>query len=366
MKKLSLIPLLTVFIAFSNYSHGQHIEVAINKNVETLFILYPLVDLGLPPVENSLWDAAIQHFQKYKGHEAVKKLAALIGRTGIDGPVGLILHYSELPMISIRYQLDDNILKSFSETGDAQQGQSEIHEFIVAFKDFYIQADVDAFLAKHQAYYQRAIEDVKKNLPPDHFIPTLERYYGQQNRAYFLNPSPVLFPGFGFGKRIDTDEGLVVFNTFGPFRSDPANPSQLPYHFDRADRIRDLSVHEFGHSFVNPITELPENRALIEQYAHLFEPLKAQMARQGYGNWWICVTEHLVRLGEIRIALALQDPQTADKLRHTFTGQRNFVYLPQLESKIIEYEAKRDAYSSFGDFFPRLMEAFSEMDTLRD
>ena len=343
-------------------TQGQNIEVAINKNIETLFILYPLLDFGLPPVENSLWDAATLNFQKYKDHEAVKNLSTLIKRTGIDGPVGLMLHYSELPHISLRYELDENTLESFSDAGEAIDGQRVINEFIEAITGFFIIANVEAFLVKHETYYQKAIEDVKKNLPPSDFISSLEMYYGKRNKTYILNPSPVLFPGFGFGKRIVTDNGLVVFNTFGPFQPAMRNNSGMYYQFDNADKIRDLSVHEFGHSFVNPITEMPENRELIEQYAHLFEPLKAHMAKQGYRNWWICVTEHLVRLGEIRIALAMQDLATADKLRHDYTEQRHFVYLPYLEAKITEYENNRDGYPAFSDFFPILMKAFSEIE----
>lgn len=362
MKKLCLLFILAISVASCKQPKDQNIEVAINKNIETLFILYPLVDFGIPPLENSLWNAAAQHFGEYKEHEAVKKLATLTGRTGIDGPVGLMLHYSGLPHISLRYELDENTLKSFSETGDAMDGQREINEFIEAFTDFYIQADVEAFLAKHDAYYQKAIEDVKKNLPQEGFIETLEMYYGEKNMAYILNPSPVLFPGFGFGKRIVTDDGLVVFNTFGPFQPGKKNNSGIYYQFNKADMVRDLSVHEFGHSFVNPITELPENRNLIEQYAHLFEPLQEQMGKQGYRNWWICVTEHLVRLGEIRIALAMQDHKTAKKLRHDYTEQRHFVYLPNLEARISEYENNRDKYPAFSDFFPILMEAFSEIE----
>lgn len=362
MKKLNLIWLLAISVAMAKNSKGQNIEVSVNKNIETLFILYPLLDFGFPPVENSLWEDATVYFQDYKDHDAVKKLAILVNRTGIDGPVGLMLHYSELPNISHLHKLDENTLKSFSETGDVNDGQREINEFIEAFADFYIQSNVEAFLAKHNSYYQKAIEDVKKNLPTEGFIETLEMYYGKQNKAYILNPSPVLFPGFGFGKRIVTDEGLLVFNTFGPFRPGRSNHTEFHFHFDNADRIRDLSVHEFGHSFVNPITELPESKELIEQYAYLFEPLKEYMGQQGYRTWWICVTEHLVRLGEIRIAMAMQDHETADKLRNDYTVHRHFIYLPHLEAKITEYESNRDKYPTFSDFFPLLLNAFSEIE----
>jgi hypothetical protein len=87
------------------------------------------------------------------------------------------------------------------------------------------------------------------------------------------------------------------------------------------------------------------------------------MSEQAYRNWWTCVTEHIVRLGEIRIAIAMNDSLTAEKIRTENIEQNKFIYLPYLEGKIIEYENNRDKYHSFSDFFPELITTFSQIDT---
>lgn len=357
--------LIMVLIAFSVGCHNQNnksIQVKINKNIETLFILYPLVDIGMPPVSNSLCELARLEFLEYKDHEAVRLLDTLISRIGIDGPVNMIMSYTELPDIKKVHPIATRLLKSISGNEDVEKGQQTIDSFIVQFLDFYKKANIELFLEKHEDYYDKAIRDVQKHLPPDSFINTMEQYYGQVNKEYILNPSPALYPGFGFGSRIETVDGLIVFNTFGALNSIATNKLEILFDFDNYADIRDLAVHEFGHSFVNPLTEIPDNIGILNQYSYLFRPIEKSMSEQAYRSWRTCVTEHIVRLGEIRIALAMNDSLTATKIRTENIKQNNFIYLPFLEEKIVEYENNRDKYPSFSDFFPELISAFPEID----
>ena len=87
------------------------------------------------------------------------------------------------------------------------------------------------------------------------------------------------------------------------------------------------------------------------------------MEKQSYDDWWICVTEHIVRLGEIRISYALNDSAQAARLRENYVKNRNFIYIPALEEKVKEYEQNRAKYKSFGDFLPELLETFSQIDS---
>ena len=100
MKNLKFLLIILIVLSIGcNRVNKKTIKVKINKNIETLFILYPLADVGIPPANNSLCKIASNEFKDYKNHEVVRLLDTLISRTGIDGPVSLILHYSELPNI---------------------------------------------------------------------------------------------------------------------------------------------------------------------------------------------------------------------------------------------------------------------------
>jgi len=87
------------------------------------------------------------------------------------------------------------------------------------------------------------------------------------------------------------------------------------------------------------------------------------MDEQAYDNWNTCVIEHIVRLGEIRIAYVLNDSTSANKIRKEYIDTNKFIYIPNLEKKILEYENNRTKYKTFSDFFPTLIEAFAEIDT---
>ncbi len=122
--------------------------------------------------------------------------------------------------------------------------------------------------------------------------------------------------------------------------------------------VADLVYHEFGHSFTNPIVDALAPR--VEATAALFGPLRAEMARQAYVNWAICVREHFVRAAAARLIRGERGDvegraQVADDL------SRGFRYLPPLYRALGDYEKDRAKYRRIGDFAPRLMEELEKI-----
>jgi hypothetical protein len=88
------------------------------------------------------------------------------------------------------------------------------------------------------------------------------------------------------------------------------------------------------------------------------------MQKQNYGTWWDCVAEHLVRLGEIRIAERSRDSLLANRLRVENIEKNKFIFLPELEEKIQVYEANKK-YDSFLSYLPELITTFEQF-TVQD
>lgn len=335
-------------------------DVYISKNAETLFIIYTIADLGITTPNESFSATASTEFEIFRDHQAVEMVQFIAKNHGIDALPQLILHFSELPDFEPIHPFDSNSsTESLVNQYDDSLWVSET--FVVAFKDFYRIANVEGFITKHQAIYHKTLSDVHRHLPSGDLIKAMESFYGIGHKSYVLIPTPTLFPTWGFGGRVQSNCSLHVFNTFGAQRFIRRSKGRSIIDFDSKENIQNISVHEFGHSFVNPIAEKPENREAIESFSHLFEPIREHMSRQGYNNWWICVVEHLVRLGEIRIAESLGDTKNAKWLRNNYTNKRNFIYLPHLENKIIEYENNQDKYQRFEDFFPELISVFAKI-----
>jgi hypothetical protein len=360
MKRLAFITILILFIVSGcKQSRSDDYQVSISRNAETLFIIYSIADFGITTLDESFSKTASEEFNDYKDHNAVRLVEQFAKNHGIDALPKFIRHFSELPDFQLIYPFDADCeshkwATKYDDLDMVTQGLA------TALIDFYTEAKVEDFIRKNEAIYSKTISDVYKHLPTNNLISSMEQYYGIEHKAYVLIPSPTLFPSWGFGGSIQDGDKKIVYNTFGPQRVVRKGGKRV-IDFNSPDKIRNISVHEFGHSFVNPIADKPENRELINRYSHLFDPIKDELTKQAYTNWWVCVVEHLVRLGEIRISEAMGNRANAKMLRHDYTTNRSFIYLPLLERKIVEYESNRDKYPTFEDFIPELLSVFAEV-----
>ena len=101
------------------------------------------------------------------------------------------------------------------------------------------------------------------------------------------------------------------------------------------------------------------NTILIDQYKHLYtSELKEALPKQ-VGTWFDCMAEHLVRLGEIRLAMRSGNTSWAEELRSYHIEDQKFIFLPDLEEKIKEYE-KDDRIKSFEDYLPELLSVLKQ------
>ncbi|WP_299362908.1 DUF4932 domain-containing protein [Winogradskyella sp.] len=353
MNKLLMFALsFFLFIACKN-EHRKEINVITNYNIETLAICFEIAENGFWnfPFDDyqPMKELARNEFEKYKKHQAILLIDSLVSQGfWLDKMTEVMLKTSSVPNAKLIHKLDESTTKKIKDNQDI------IERFINAMNAFYLDAKLEAFFEKHRSYFANVNSEVKKNLPPKHFISTMEDYYGKQNESYTLIPSPTIYHTMGFGMRIKANVGFKVFNVFGPVIM-TKDSTQFGYGFGNSKEIDELTVHEFGHSFINPITELESNKKLIDKSEHLFSPIKSIMERQGYRSWSTCVAEHIVRLGEIRIALAMNDTIRANRLRSEYIDNRGFIYLKNLETSIIKYENNRDTYNSIDTYLPQLL-----------
>jgi hypothetical protein len=347
----------------SVYSNQKTINVKISNNIETLAVLYIISDVGLNAHQGSLSYEAKQQFKNFKNHEIIALFKELLKKTDLGKPIKFFLSLSEFPDARISATLDTGFIRTLIGSQNINDTANFINKFLKSANDFYVKAKIAKFIQDHKSYYDKCISDVIKNLPDDNFIPTMENYYGKKFNSYTIVPSPILFPFIGFGFTIKNQTKSDVFYVAGPY-DEPDSTQKYAYGFNSSADIREMCVHEFGHSFVNPTTDLPKNKELIEKYSHLFDPIKKYMTEQAYGDWYTCVNEHIVRLGEIRIANAMNDTVTANRLRDEYLQNKKFVYLPYLERNILEYEKSREKYKSFDEFFLILIQkSFTQIDT---
>ena len=342
------------------------INVETNKNVETLAICFEIADKGFWKIPFNDYQPmkylARKRFEQFRDQNVIQIIDTLVNKGfWLDAMVEVLLKSSPLPNAELKYELEKSTISRLSN--NKEEATRLINEFLISLNKFYIDARLPDYFTENKNYFDSVNNEVRKNLPNKHFITTMESYYGKQNDSYTLIPVPTLWHTAGLGLRIKGTSGFKVYNIFGPLIV-TKDSLDFGYGYNNPDKINELTVHEFGHSFINPVTELPENRTLIDKYNYLFKPIKDKMAKQGYNNWWTCVTEHLVRLGEIRISYALGDSSRADRIRNDYINNHSFIYLTHLEKVIIDYEKNRKEFKSINAYIPILLKSFGQIDTL--
>jgi len=242
-----------------------------------------------------------------------------------------------------------------------------VRDFIQLANQFYQDSEFGKKYKENKAIYEAIEEEVKHHLPQKGFIEAMETFYQESFLSYNLCPSPLLPAGngMGFGPYRETAAGKAVFNVFSGLDKPDIHPTNLlkdkaTYGFNNDGWIREICTHEFGHSFVNgPLSKHRKQFAPFKK--QLKKPIRKKMRRQGYGNWEATLAEHLVRVGEIRIADRLGLKEVSNDLFYDYYIGRKFMYLPHFLEVFRQYE-EQSTYASFIDFLPQVVSSLSQID----
>ncbi|KAB1153399.1 DUF4932 domain-containing protein [Tenacibaculum aiptasiae] len=239
------------------------------------------------------------------------------------------LHYSNFilslqPFPYAKVNNDNAFINKFDNIEDA-------NKFVSALNKFHIEISFDTFLEKHKMYYNTMEKEVKQNIPKENFIVEMERFFKKKVDNYILYPSLTML----FGQAFAVGSNNTIGNVFACFGKPKEinNTSKLNLGFNNSSSIRNICVHEFGHSFVNPAVDKVSNE-IIKSKEYLFEPIKIKMSDQGYSQWKFSLYEHFVRANEVIIAKLLGDKTEANKILKDNIDNRSFILLPQIVEKL--------------------------------
>jgi hypothetical protein len=379
MSKRFLLFLTTILFTFSGKAQTTKnnvavklIEVEFNKNVELLGFVYFVGYEGRQlesETDSTVRNREIIHYaygynlyQQYKQFENSENLAVIIGfaqNIWLDYFINLLLQLDDFPQARLTDKVEEKDYIRFSQNKDPMEARKNAAACVDAFNKLYKEVNFDAYLKQNSNKYDNALQQVKSRLPSGKFISAMESFYKRQFHSYTLVPSLTIPAGMGFGARYGLENKICIFNVFGAFdRQNFNDETRLDMGFANEKQIRELSTHEFGHSFVNPIVDqLPE--ALVTQTEKLFEPISSDMTRQGYGQWKICLYEHFVRAGEVIIASRLGNIKDAEYLKRHYIEDRKFIYLPVILKELEAYTKGRTM--AYKDALKQAMEQLNKL-----
>ena len=355
-------------IPANNPINQNQIQIEINENIETIGIILNLSELGDFILSNSRNERNYEFtrlirnkFKDYKNHQAVLKFNKL-NELNLARPNYYYygLSFSKLPEFKLIYPKYDEFYTN--EKFNKNKVDSILNDFDISIRNFYKDAKLKEYFDENKIIYKKIATEIQ-NVIPKKIISVMEQYFGQYENGYVIIPSPTIPNGWNFGPEITTKLSKTFYHLSGPSydlkpkREDLAKVTDKDsLGFDDKEKITELAIHEFGHSFVR-FLDKNDNKKLIEQLSYLnTDELKENLKKIGEGTEWSTgFEEHLVRASEIMVWKKLGNQKIADEKLKYEREKEGLLYIYEFVDSLEKYERKRDEYITLEIYFTELI-----------
>lgn len=333
------------------------VNISVDPRIELLSVVQLLSDYPLLTGSHFQYKREVlNYFSPYKSHPAVQKFKEMSekGFTS-DAPPAVMLYLSDPPELKNVLPFTNYVNLIIDRAG----GEENLEAFIEALRDFAIKSNFMDFFNAHKDFYSTLINDVKVRLGKYKDVSMLEDFYGISKNSYNIIIA-TLYPNGGYGPQIESEPSKYdIYCIIGPFFSE--------------DTLRLIVWHEFSHSFVNPTTE--KYRDEVNKYFKLFLPIidKDVSGSMAYLQWWRWyVAENIVRAvsGKFNKEVIEQKfgPEVAEEILREILFhndvEQGYIYVEGIYGLLDTYEESRDKYPTFEDFYPVILNYFSEISKL--
>lgn len=221
--------------------------------------------------------------------------------------------------------------------------------------DFYVKSNFATFFKQHKAFYQTIC---------DAYDSTIISKFNQNWYEHFYGVPPT-----------DNFEVIIGFTNgggnYGPSRQLPdctrdvyaiigyaLGENGKPYFMSNPETYISTLIHEFNHSFVNPLTA--DNSAQMEDIGkELMRFSENVMRKNAYNNWQTTINESIVRAAVI--LYNIDNGASADTVRQLVIDEMatGFNWMPELVKCLQSYSKNRDKYPTFGKYYPAITDSLN-------
>ncbi|RDY26733.1 DUF4932 domain-containing protein [Romboutsia weinsteinii] len=338
----------------------NNINIMIDPRIELLSVIFYLSPTynnetsSIIPEDISYKKDVEKYFKEYKDHKAVK-MFELMYKEGFayDAPPTSMLFLTNTPVLKIKENIDKDDYM-YTQCMERAGGEDRFIRFIEELNKFCEESNFYDFYNKHIDYYNKILDNTIKGLKDVDYISQMEEYYGKKQNSYNIILSGMLYAN-NYGPRIkDTSGNFDIYSIQGSFDIEDDLPK-----FDDEEFFKYLVRHEFGHSFVNPVTT--DNIDTVNKYENLYTPIESEMKKQAYSNWDTSLNEHIVRAVVIRMTEINDGKNEAEKYIDK-ERKSSFIYIDDIVNLLKdEYEPNRDKYSTFEDFYPNILKLLDDL-----
>jgi len=328
------------------------LRIQVDPRVELLSLIFRLAgnsEYSQGKVQSYTEDVE-KKFNPFRDHEAVKMAGQLRRSRGVsyDACMSMAVHVNNVRELELLVPLDP-----WPEGLDKRWTARDAKRFLEAARGFVKDTGFTEFLEQHRSLYETTETRIRTLMNKEGHLEWFQEFFGERAEATFTMTPGLLNGGSCYGVHCREPNGKDnLYCILGVWKTDTQG---LP-EFTR-DMVGTV-VHEFGHSYSNPIVTRHEAELRAAGEA-LFKPLADKMRAQAYGSGQTLLCESLVRACEVRYSFRYDGP-AAGRRSIDYQKGRGFLWMAELSDLLAEYETNRAKYPTLEAFSPRLVGFFNE------
>jgi len=346
-------PVITILLAVITMTSMAQIKPEVSETVELMSILSRTAGLqeyrmdmgGLYTKDTEEW------FSPHKEHPLVGYYQTLRAKYGIG--------HDAVMTMAINIAAENGAIKMLTDKSalGKRWENVDVDTFMVLLNQFYTDTRFHDFFLRHKEFYKEGCQLYEDNVMPYFNQSWYSKFYGTQPTDRFRVVIGFTNGGGNYGpKRQLPGQPEEVFAIAGYY----VNP-QTGKAFENGLDYASTLIHEFNHSFVNPLLEAESNIALMQRVGQGMLKLTAySMTRQSYNSWQTVVNESIVRAAVI--IYMMENGFSEQQIQQEMLDQvvRDFRWMPELVSALRNYIGSRSQYPTLNDFYPEIARTLNE------
>ncbi len=345
---------LVLTLPVSQESDPRPLEARVDPRIELMSLIFRLAGNPEYNQHNSVSpysEAVEKHFRSFADDSVVQTAQALRRRHGVsyDAVMSLAVHLEEGFAFDLALPLDPS-----PERLDARWKNEDIRQFLRQAQRFAKRTRFADFFRSQRDTFDAAAQRLTDRMAERQTLAWFDHFFGARPRAKFFVIVGMLNGGanYGVSRRSATGEE-VLSPVIGAASFDAEG---IPI-FDSS--IHDLIVHEFCHSYTNPIVDRLSAK-LDPSAARMYPHCRIVMGQQAYGNPRTMLYESFVRAAEVQFLLETEGLVAAGK-EAAYQQQRGFDWVGSLAREYARFSGARDEYPTFESFLPEIVTFFDEV-----
>lgn len=270
--------------------------------------------------------------------------------------------YNAPASLAVSLEIDGGKIKmvGMKENLDKRWNNVDLNDFITRLNQFYTDTRFHEFFEQHKDFYQGVLNDYRTNVMRYFNQDWYNRFYGTEQGEKFRVIIGFINGGCNYGaNRQIPGKPKEIFSICG-YWIHPQMGSV--YSAENAKRwAAPTLIHEFNHSFVNPIIDDEKNAKLLGDVPQrLFEQDENTLSQQAYTDGRIVFNESIVRAGTI--IYLMENGFSSEEVRSDLMDNMTcgFKWMPELVTALRDYASQRSKYPTLSDFYPQVAKVLKE------